>query len=119
MGEGRKGRKREVKKEERTYLRKNIERKRVIKEKQNERWTEGKNEGKNEERNGGRNEGMNEGRMKEGMKGGVKEGMREGRHLNMGSTWSASVAYLQKQGCPMMGMPASVEIFCSCWVKVL
>uniref|UniRef100_A0A8W7PHR5 Uncharacterized protein n=1 Tax=Anopheles coluzzii TaxID=1518534 RepID=A0A8W7PHR5_ANOCL len=40
------------------------------------------------------------------------------RYLNIGSTWSGPVAYLQKHGCPMIGMPASFEIFCSCWVKL-
>lgn len=37
----------------------------------------------------------------------------------MGSTWSGPVAYLQKQGWPRMGIPASFEILCSCWVKFL
>lgn len=37
----------------------------------------------------------------------------------MGSTCSGPVAYLQKQGWPEMGMPASVLIFCSCWVNDL
>lgn len=37
----------------------------------------------------------------------------------MGSTWSGPVAYLQKHGCPRMGIPASLEILCSCWVKFL
>lgn len=27
------------------------------------------------------------------------------RYLNMGSTWSGPCAYLQKQGCPMTGIP--------------
>ena len=41
------------------------------------------------------------------------------RYLNMGSTWSGPVAYLQKHGWPNIGMPASDEIFCSCTVKFL
>ena len=38
---------------------------------------------------------------------------------NIGSTLSAPWAYLQKQGWPWMGMPASLEIFLSCSVKDL
>ena len=41
------------------------------------------------------------------------------RCLNMGSTWSAPTAYLQKHGCHLIGMPASLEIFCSWMVKFL
>ena len=37
----------------------------------------------------------------------------------MGSTWSAPVAYLQKQGWPIIGIPASFEILCSWDVKFL
>lgn len=37
----------------------------------------------------------------------------------MGSTLSAPCAYLQKHGCPWIGIPASLEIFLSCSVKDL
>lgn len=37
----------------------------------------------------------------------------------MGSTLSAPCAYLQKQGCPWIGIPASLEIFRSWSVKIL
>lgn len=37
----------------------------------------------------------------------------------MGSTWSGPVAYLQKQGCPMIGMPASLEMRWRFCVKFL
>ena len=37
----------------------------------------------------------------------------------MGSTLSAPWAYLQKQGWPWMGIPASLEIFLSWSVKLL
>ena len=41
------------------------------------------------------------------------------RCRNMGSTLSAPCAYLQKQGWPWMGIPASLEIFRSWSVKPL
>ena len=37
----------------------------------------------------------------------------------MGSTWSGPVAYLQKHGWPMIGIPASLEMRCNCCVKFL
>lgn len=36
------------------------------------------------------------------------------RNLNIGSTCSMPVAYLQKHGWPTMGMPASFEMRCNC-----